>query len=590
MRRLLLLALLLAACRATEPLDDDDTTTLDDDDAGDDDSTDDDDVGDDDSGDDDDITVPPGPIPVDPPPAPTYSDTVGTVSVTLVTADAPFAGTDSNALSLCLTETDCFTLNIADVNDQERGATDVYHVEGAALPRASIDRVELRSANGSDRYEPSCLAVQLDGEPVYCSLLSGLYFGEEGDELASWIDPQGLHLGCTTCDPAVLTHGPMLGAPRVDGARVWARTDATRLVGLEVGSASDLADAVTVDWAWPSPLDDYAAHLSATNLPAGSDWWGAVTVDGVRQGAPFPIAVPESAGPLTFAFGSCSKDESQPVFATIDALDPDLFVFVGDNHYGNTDVVDALRWNYRWSLERPERAALLRATPTLATWDDHDYVGNNTDATAPGRANALRVFQEYWANPGAGAEGVPGVFTTATVGAVEFFLLDDRYHRGLDASVLGGPQQQWLLDRLAASDATFKFLVSGSQWTADGSNDSWAPYVAQRDVILDFVRDQGISGVVLLSGDVHRSEFRVIERASAGGYDLPELTSSPLANNNSPCPDEDEILDCVDDRDLFVAVTVDPTALDPTLVATMHDVSGATLATYATTLSALTVP
>lgn len=265
-------------------------------------------------------------------------------------------------------------------------------------------------------------------------------------------------------------------------------------------------------------------------------------------------------------------------------------LFVGDNHYGNTDNVDALRWHYRWSRERPERAALLAATPILATWDDHDYVGNNTDATAPGRGRALRVFEEYWANPSAGIPNVPGTFFRHSVGDVDFLVLDGRYHRGLDDSLLGGPQQAWLLDELEASTATFKLVAVGSQWTADGSADSWASYVSQRDVILDGIRDRGIDGVVLLSGDVHRSEFRVIERESVGGCDLPELTSSPLATFNSPCPNEAEIEHCEDTGSFAIVIDLGTDRSDPLLEASLIDVDGDVRATFVRTLSELSVP
>jgi len=565
---------------------DDDDATIDDDDSSsdDDDATSDDD---DSSGDDDDST------PLEPPPPPVYPSTVGTVSITVATADAPYAGTDDNTLSVCLTATDCFSLNVPDVNDYERGSTGVLHFEDVGLPRADIDRVEIRSTSGADRWEPSCLAVQLDGEPVYCEPLSGLYFGEEPDELESWIDPGGLHTTCGSCYPDVLTHGPMLGGLEPDGARVWARTDATRLVGLRVSADADLTTAPVVAWAWPSPLDDYAVTLQATGLAPDTDYYYGVEVDGALTTSAVPFTTgpaPGTSGTTRFAFGSCSKADDQPIFATIAAEDPDLFLFVGDNHYGNTGVVDALRWNYRWSLERPERAALAATTSTLATWDDHDYTGNNTDATAPGRANALRVFDEYWANPSLGAPGIPGTFFVQSHGDVDFILLDDRYHRGLDGSILGGDQQQWLLDVLSASTATFKFVVTGSQWTADGSNDSWASFVPQRDVILDHIRDEGIDGVVLLSGDVHRSEFRVIERGSVGGYDLPELTSSPLANTNSGCPNEAEIQLCADSNDYYIVVDVDTLAFDPSIEARMVDVAGTEIGSFSTTLSALTVP
>ena len=274
------------------------------------------------------------------------------------------------------------------------------------------------------------------------------------------------------------------------------------------------------------------------------------------------------------AFGSCSKDDDQPIFGVVSALSPDVYLFIGDNHYGNTDDLSALRQYYRWAHERPLRSHLMTETSVLATWDDHDFTGNNTDGTEPGRDVALRVFAEYWANPSYGTTDTAGVFSVVQRGDVDLFLLDDRYWRGLDDSILGDAQEAWLLDGLVASTATFKLLASGSQFTQDGSSDSWAAHPEAWDRVLDAIVTHGVEGVVLLSGDVHRSEFRLLPGGD-GGYDLPELTSSPSATWNSPCPwGEDELQACHDDGNFTLTVDVDTTAADPTLDAAIIDESG----------------
>jgi len=108
---------------------------------------------------------------------PSFPDTIETVSISVRTGDEEYDGTDDNTLSLCLSETTCFPLNMADVDDFRLGETDVYHFEGLWLPRSSVDRVELRSSSGADRWTPSCIDLRFDGEPVHCSQLQGLHFG-----------------------------------------------------------------------------------------------------------------------------------------------------------------------------------------------------------------------------------------------------------------------------------------------------------------------------------------------------------------------------------------------------------------------------
>lgn len=526
---------------------------------------------------------------------PDFPSTISVLSFSARTGEGRFDGTDDNALSLCLSETDCFRMNVADVNDFRLGEIDVYHFEDVDLPRAAVDRVEIRSARGVDAWRPSCLEIRFDGEPVYCEtdIAGGAFFGNDAGEIESWVDPAGLHEACRTCYPRELTHGPMLGAVESTRARVLVRTEATRPVALRVARGDSLDGAPTVSWVYPSPRRDFTGVLEVSGLAPDTDYVYGVEVDGARLAGPLPLRTaraPGAPGALRFAFGSCTRSDDQPIFSAVLDAEPDLFLFLGDNHYANSGDLGGLRWFYRWALERPERAAMLARVPTLATWDDHDYTGNNTDATAPGKDVALRVFAEYWANPSVGAPGLPGVFTRHRIGDVEIFLVDDRYHRGEDDSVLGAPQTAWLLDALETSDATFRVVGCGSQWTAAGSSDSWAAFLPARDALLAAIRDRGIEGVVLLSGDIHRSEMRLIARGAAGGYDLPELTSSPLANSTSRCPGSSAELRRCYSGESFLTVDLDTAAADPTLTARLRDVGGETLEEWVVRRSELSLP
>jgi len=521
---------------------------------------------------------------------PSFPTTVDTVVVSIRTGDGANDGTDKNALSICLSASDCFPLDVPDVNDFRIGEMDVYHFEGVALPRADIDRVQIKSSNGVDRWVPACVEIQLDGEPVYCQPEMGQKFGNAVGEIQEWTDPEGLHLSCTTCFSSPLTHGAMVGAVEPDRARLWLRTHATRSAAIRVGSSADLSGP-PVAWLYPKASQDYATNALIVGLEPDTTYFYDIEVAGERSKANSFRTAPALDAPTSFrfAFGSCTKGGNQPIFTKIDAMEPDLFLFVGDNHYANSNDLSSLRWFYRRARGLPERAAMLARTSTIAVWDDHDFVGNNTLGSAPGKEVALRTFVEYWANPSAGTEQTPGVFFRYRYGDVDFFMLDDRYYRGLDGTLLGQAQTKWLEQQLTASTATFKLLVSGSQFTSYGSSDSWAAYQSAQTALFDFIRDQKINGVVLLSGDVHRSELRIIERNSEGGYDLPELTSSPMANSNSSCKSSPELLACHDKGHYFVSVDIDTTLADPSLTAHIINAAGKTLASLPVLLSELSM-
>ncbi len=525
---------------------------------------------------------------------PSFPSTVTDITITVLTGPNTLDGTDSNTLSVCLSSSDCFEINNPNFDDFESGEINGFTFSDQALARADIDRVQITS-DGSDLWTPACLEIALDGEQTYC--YDGFTESFGTGATTDWTDPVGPNnLSCDTCSVSRLTHGPMVGAMEADSARLWIRTHATTQAALRVTTdQSSLATADPVAYAYPEGASDMTHVFQVFGLSEETTYYYAVDVDGSEEAAGEMRTNPSGATAMTFAFGSCSKFESQPVFAEIDALSPDVFFFIGDNHYGNTADLSGLRQFYRWSLDRPDRASLADHTTTLAVWDDHDFVGNNTNGTAVGKDMALQAFTEYWANSDYGTAALDGIFSTWSYGDIEFFLLDDRYWRDAasdtDGSVLGATQMYWLKEALSQSTATFKFLLSGSQWTTEGSSDSWGNWPDSQIEFFDWIADEGIEGVVLMSGDVHRSELRLLP-GGLGGYSIPELTSSPLANDNSGCTPSNELgpTRCYDDSRYFLTVEVDTVAADPTVTATVYNETGDSLEVWTIAHSDLTNP
>jgi alkaline phosphatase D len=516
---------------------------------------------------------------------PDFPDVIDHLTFAVRTGPGPNDGTNDNTLSLCLNATACYRMNVADVDDFRIGEFDVYHVDGAALPRSAVDRVELRSVGGVDAWRVACVEVRFDGEPVHCA--EGLHLlgnGTATGESETYRDPLGLHAACTTCYPSTLTHGPMVGAVTDTGARVFVRTDATRRVALYLRDEARPETRWLAAVAYPSPDDDFTATLEASGLTPGHGYAYELEVDGVpapRAGRFETAARVGEPSAFRAALGSCSRLWEQPIFGPIAAATPDVFLFLGDNHYANSPDLESLWWFYRRALEVPERAALARTTSTLAIWDDHDFVGNNTDRTSPGRDAALRAFGDYWAQPAGGLSTQPGIFTRVVRGDVDFFLLDDRYQRDPPGTaggrILGAMQEAWLLEELRRSSATFHFLASGSIFSATGG-ETWLEYPASRAALFDAIAREGIGGMILLSGDIHRSHLRRIAHPS---YEIPEVVSSPLANTNSTCtsPGADATQRfCGDSGRYFATLDVDTTLADPRVIARIHDEAGRELA------------
>ena len=94
-----------------------------------------------------------------------------------------------------------------------------------------------------------------------------------------------------------------------------------------------------------------------------------------------PLAAP-AVNPLIsrIALGSCMKqDRPMPVLRTVREFQPELFVWLGDNIYGDTYDMNVLAAKYARLGQQPDFAALRAEVPMVATWDDHDYGVNNGD-------------------------------------------------------------------------------------------------------------------------------------------------------------------------------------------------------------------
>ena len=111
----------------------------------------------------------------------------------------------------------------------------------------------------------------------------------------------------------------------------------------------------------------------------------------------------------------------------------------------------------------------------------------------------------------------------------EFFILDGRSERRPPSQYLSRAQMDWLKSSLAASTATFKFIVNSKPIVSEGS-DSWRPYASRRE-LLDFILSPSrrVPGVVFLAGDVHYGAVAEVAVDSAG-TPLHEIIMGPGAN------------------------------------------------------------
>jgi len=344
--------------------------------------------------------------------------------------------------------------------------------------------------------------------------------------------------------------GPMVGAPTPTSISIWTRVSGAFDVELEVSPDRSFSEVRRSAPVRADASNDFCAIVRVDGLNPATRYFYRLRIDGVYDRyLPLPFATrtaPRGRAGFRAAFGSCARlqiDTRQPIFDVVRQLEPDLMFFLGDNIYADTGEPSAMADLYRRQREIESLKPVIRSTPSLAIWDDHDFGQNDSDRTNLIREQSLALFKSYWANPSYGAANNPGVYFKYEYCGVDFFFLDGRYYRdradGPDVpgkTMLGAAQKQWLKDELRASRAPFKVLVSGGGFSkAERGGDSWAVFTHERDEIFEHIRAHNIGGVFGISGDSHMGELNCVPRSEQGAYDFYDLCSSPLAN----LPDSD---------------------------------------------------
>ena len=250
-------------------------------------------------------------------------------------------------------------------------------------------------------------------------------------------------------------------------------------------------------------------------------------------------------------FGSCIKQENpMPLLQRIVADQPELFLFLGDNIYADTEDMDLMRARYARLAADPGFALLRTMCPVMATWDDHDYGINDSGVEYPKKAEAERIFLNFWGEaPNTERRNREGIYDSRIIGPkgkrVQIIMLDGRYFRSPlkvgerrvgghyypdpnpQLTMLGDEQWQWLEKQLR-KPAELRLLVSGIQFVAEASGqETWSNLPVERQRMIDLIASTKASGVIFLSGDRHWSELSV-QRDGGAPYPIYDLTSSSL--------------------------------------------------------------
>jgi len=261
---------------------------------------------------------------------------------------------------------------------------------------------------------------------------------------------------------------------------------------------------------------------------------------------------------LTLGFGSClHQDRSMAILKTIEKKELDLFMFIGDNVYGDQKdgELDKLIRTYKQQYNNLEN--FLKNVSTDFIWDDHDFGLNDGGSDYRYKDRAKELFLETWKIPSQDPRRLrDGLYFDKMIEKnglkVHLIFLDNRTFKSEwkltdefnkegkeryvkdfdpDKTLLGKKQWQWLKDKLN-EDSNIKIILSSLQILSLGHGwESWDKLPLEREKLFNLIDESNVSKLFILSGDRHRGGFYRFK--TDGNNEIYEFTSSSL---NLPIP------------------------------------------------------
>ena len=298
--------------------------------------------------------------------------------------------------------------------------------------------------------------------------------------------------------------------------------------------------------------------LTVQGLQPDTDYFYGIEVAGVlrteaaSRGRFHTFPLGRASFKIAFAGDSDYRTGDQRAFDEILAARPLLFIHLGDLHYNDTNTTnpDDYRANYDSVLNQPNESALFRGVPLAYMWDDHDFCGNDSDSTFVGQDTARSVYKERVPHYPIASNAGGTMAQSFTIGRVRVIVTDLR--SGADPATkkdnaskthLGTAQKAWFKQELiSARDAGFPLTlwICTNPWIGvlDPTQDidNWTSFQTERTEIANFIRDNHVTNVVLLSADMHALAYddgTHSDYATGGGAPLTVLQAAALTEGGS---------------------------------------------------------
>lgn len=248
------------------------------------------------------------------------------------------------------------------------------------------------------------------------------------------------------------------------------------------------------------------------------------------------------------AFGSCAEqDRPQPIWNSILGQKPDLFLFIGDNIYADTEDMKLMSDKYKKLGARPEFAKFRSAVPVLAIWDDHDFGINDGGAEYPHKEESKKLMLDFFGEPkDSERRKRVGNYTSYVFGPdgkrTQIIMLDLRWFRSPitwdkktdgyvankdpKSTILGAEQWKWLEQELK-KPAELRIIVSSIQFSPpDHKWEKWANFPHEKKRLIEMIDKLALKNIFFISGDMHYGELSA--EKTPVGFKIYDLTASGM--------------------------------------------------------------
>jgi alkaline phosphatase D len=324
------------------------------------------------------------------------------------------------------------------------------------------------------------------------------------------------------------------------------------------------------------------------------------------QAVPLSQLTQLKQSPQKILFGSCShQDKDMPILKAINNEDAGLFIFLGDNIYGDTENMQDMANKYQRLGNNPDIKALRLATPTIAIWDDHDFGENDAGVEYSHKEQSRKLMLDFWQEPKNSPRYTQknGIYTAYMYGeshnSVHVILPDLRWNRDTltnvgmytyqttrkpknmgpyspniakNSSMLGETQWQWLETELQ-KPSKIKIIASSLQLLPEFTGwESWANFPHDRERLFALIKKYQVNGVIIISGDTHWGE---ISKVTANlDYPLWEVTSSGLTEEwKEVSPNKHRVGDFINKVN-YGELLIDWQQADPQITLSLKEIDG----------------